>query len=613
MDKDNSSFFSELLVELRQVWSGFTFGLSGIGVGGRNLMRRLRDRRTDYVVLPLGGSLPERSGPPRGFWQRRLPLPPQPLTMAQLNLRLQAIADAGNVKGVLFVFQGLGIGLASCQALRQAIKRLQAAGKEAVVFTPYLDLVHYYAASAAGRIVVPPVARFEMLGLRIESVFLKDALDRLGVKADVVQISPFKTAYNELSQSEMPPEQEQQLTWLLDDVYEQITGDIARDRGLEPERLKELIDTAPHSPAEARAAGLIDDIAYEDTLQFLLAAPKGKGVDSETPADEAQDDVQTGPAKARPKVQLSSWNDARRIMLEKRRRPAGKYIGVVSLAGAITMGASRSTPLPIPIPIPLFSANTSGEGTLSGLLRRAEKDRRMAALIVHIDSGGGSALASDLIWRQLQRIAQRVPVVAYMGNTAASGGYYVAAAARRIVSQPLTLTGSIGVVTVHMSTGGFFEKLDVNRVALQRGRRAHLTSDLAPLSEEERQVLWTEIDDTYQRFLQIVASGRGLDQATLDPICQGRVWTGRQALEKGLIDQHGDFHDAVSAAASLAGLPMDDLNNVRVYDLYAAGATHVLPKPLEEPAEFLQVLFPNWLAQFSGKPSLMMPVRITFK
>lgn len=611
-NRADTPFTAELLAELRQLWTDFAFNLSGLGVWLRNALRGLRRLQTDFVVIPLSGSLPERSGPPRGFLQRRLPLPSRPLSIERLNGQCRAISDAGNANGVVFIFQGLSIGLATAQTLRRTIERLRAAGKEVVVFTPYLDLTHYYTAAAANRIIVPPSARFEMVGLRVESVFFKDALDRIGIQADVIQISPFKTAYNELGESQITPEQEQQLNWILDDAYEQITGSIAADRALALAEVQALIDAAPLSAGAAQSAGLIDDIAYEDELATLLAdskiVPASEQPSETTPAEPAETTA-SAKQRPRPRARLTTWPEARAILMEKRRRPAHKYIGVVSLEGNIMMGASRSSPLPIP----LFSGRTSGEQTLSNLLRRAEKDRRMAALVLHVDSGGGSALASDLIWRQLQRIAVRLPVVTYMGNTAASGGYYVAASSRRIISQPLTLTGSIGVVTVHISTKGLFEKLDVNRVLLQRGERANLSSDFAPLTKEERQVLWVEINDSYQRFLEIVSTGRNLERQSLDEICEGRVWTGRQARERGLVDDHGDLLDAVVVAAQLADLVIDDENEVPVYNFYPSGSTQVLPKPFEEPAALLEILSADQLLQYARKPLFVLPVEIKLR
>lgn len=245
-------------------------------IGLRNGLRRLRRARLDYVVMTLGGPLPERDAPPRRFYQRFLPLPPPPLSLQTLNSRLRRIAEAGNVRGVLFIFTGFGAGLATLQNLRRAMLRLRAAGKEVIVFTTDLDLAHYYVATAADRIITPAGSTFNVLGLRSEAIFLKDALAQLGIYADIIQISPFKTAGNILGKAEITPEQQAQLDWLLDDNYDQITADMATGRGLSQAALQALIDHAPYTPQQALDHGLIDHIAYEDELAALLA-PAGNG------------------------------------------------------------------------------------------------------------------------------------------------------------------------------------------------------------------------------------------------------------------------------------------------------------------------------------------------
>jgi len=603
------SFIGELVRELRGHWRTITYAVGGAGTSLRNWFRRLRRLEVDYIVIPLNGPLPERSGPPRSFIQRRLPLPDRPLTMELLNRRLRAVADAPNVTGVVFLFQGLTAGLATLQNLRRAIQRLQEAGKRVVVFTPYLDMPNYFVASAADKIIVPPMSRFEVIGIRSEAVFLKDALDRIGIKADVVQISPFKTAYNELGESDMTPEQRQQLNWILDDAYEQVTTSMASGRDLPVTEIVALIDRAPMSTESALTAGLIDDIAYEDTLPELLGLGMRDPSEDEAPSETSEEQVRESTGQDDRPAKLLTWSEARPILLERRRRFDPRYIGVISLEGVIAMGPSRRAPIPIPI----FTARTSGESTLSNLLRRAEKDSQMAALIIHIDSGGGAALASDLIWRQVKRIAQRMPVIAYMGNLAASGGYYVAAAGQEIFSQPLTLTGSIGVVVVHISTEGFFEQLSVKRVALKRGERANIVSDIAPLTEEELDVLRKEVADAYQHFKELVADSRDIAPEELDQICQGRVWTGRQAADRKLVDDHGDFQDAIARAAELAGIRLDAENDVMVHNLYPGGADHVLPEPFEAPAELLRFLSREHMTAFMDKPLFMMPMEIKLR
>jgi protease-4 len=198
-----ANFTKELGRELRQLDQSLDNGWSNVLLAMRNGLRRLRGARLDYVVMPVGGPLPERDGPPRSFIERRLPLPADPLSLQRLNARLRAVADADNVRGVVFIFREFHAGLATLQNFRAAVARLRASGKKAIVYTPYLDLPHYYAATAADRIIAPPGARFEVLGLYTEIDFLKDALARVGLQADVIQISPYKTAFDRFSRSDL--------------------------------------------------------------------------------------------------------------------------------------------------------------------------------------------------------------------------------------------------------------------------------------------------------------------------------------------------------------------------------------------------------------------------
>ena len=611
------TFWRELRRELGELWQALSDAWAAAGINFRNQIRRWRRARLDYIVITLSGPLPERAAPPRGFLERRLPLPAPPLSLEQLNDRLQAVADAANVKGVLFVLRGVTADLATLQNVRRSIGRLRAAGKEAVVFTAELDLAHYYVASAADRIVAPPSAQFNLLGLRTEVVFLKDTLAKIGVGADVVQISPYKTAFNSLAQSDLTPEHRAQLEWLLDDEYDMLTADMAADRHLTPAALQALIDQAPHFPADALRRGLIDHVAYEDQLAELLAAPVAGG---ESAADEpgaAANAAAARPAETTavsesappPKARLAVWNEAYALLLEKPRRRSRRFIGVISLEGLITMGPSRQPPLDLP----LLGTVTAGEQTLARLLRKVETLDNMAALILHVDSGGGSALASDLIAREIERLNHKKPVLAYMGNRAASGGYYVSAPARHIMSQRGTITGSIGVIMLRLHTRELYGRLGVNRVTLQKGERAGLYSDAQPLTEAERALLWDGIVENYERFKAFVARGRGLPAEALDPICEGRVWTGQQALEHKLVDSHGDFVEAVRQAAELAGLPTDDAHEVSVVNIFPRSNAYTLPQAFELPQEINRWLSAEWLNEFIGRTLWLLPYTIKFK
>lgn len=616
MAENNNDFWQELGRELGEVGRSIADALNNSGAALRNRLRQARGVKVDYVVLRVGGPLPERAGPPRNFIQRQLPLPPEPMTMEELNDQFQVVADAANVKGVVLIFQGFAAGLATLQNLRRAIERLREAGKEVVVYTPYLDLPHYYAATAANRIVAPISSRFEVLGLRSESLFLKDALARVGIQADMVQISPYKTAGNMFSKAEMTPEQQEQVEWLLDDEYQMITAAIAAGRGLPVEQVVELIDQSPLSAEQARASCLVDALGYEDELVYLLAEKRekegekdketGRQGDQENPEEAGE----TQEREERPKARLLTWDKAVDSLLEKPRRATPKRIGVVCLEGTITMGPSRQPP--IDLPIPLVGGATAGEQTLLQLLRQAEQDDSVAALIFHVDSPGGSALASDLIWRQIRRIREKKPVVVFMGNVAASGGYYVSAAGQHIMAQPGTITGSIGVLSGRISTTGLYDKLSVNRTAIKRGRHAGLYSEETPMTEEERQLFWDGIVDIYSQFKQVVADGRDLPFEELDPICEGRVWTGRQALERKLVDGYGDFVDAVQRAAELAELPTDDAHYIPVVNLYSKERDYLLPEPFDAGEEIGRLLSGEWLHGLFERPMLLLPYVIRF-
>lgn len=548
-------------------------------VGLRNGLRRARRQRLDYVVLPISGPLPERAGPPRGFLQRRL-LPPEPLSLQALNARLRAIGEADNVRGVVFLLGDYSpAGLATLQNLRRSLQRLRAAGKEAIVFTPYLDLAHYFVAAAGDRIVIPPSAEFDLLGLRVEALFLKEALDVIGVQADVLQISPYKTAANMLDKAEITPEQRQQLEWLLDDNYDLLTAAIAENRGLSQEAVRELIDRAPLTPAEALTAGLVDALAYEDELPYLLA-DKPATETAPTHVDEGDEGIpqdEPGGEPERPKARLLGWKRAAPLLTERVWLPLPRYVAVVSLEGMIVTGESQQPP--VDVPIPFVGGVLAGHETITRLLRRAERNKRVAAVVFHVDSGGGSALASDLIWRQVQRLARKKPVLAYMGNVAASGGYYVSAGAAHIMCQPTTVTGSIGVVSARLNTDGLYERLRINRTVLQRGEHAHLHSDAGLLAPEERGLLWQRIEQVYGQFLDVVAAGRGLSREELEPVAGGRVWTGRQAAQYRLVDSFGDMADAVAKAAELAELQAGPYQRVPVANLHHGRGGFRLPLP----------------------------------
>lgn len=544
--------------------------------GLANLRRRLfRQRLPDYVVFTLNQTLAERP-PVTPWWYDYIPGLKAPMSLAELSQSLERIAGDPAIKGVLFLARGASLGLAQAQNLAQLLARFRqwdqqyhpnATHPKRIIFhVEQITGALYVVACAADQIAITPLTSWDVLGLRTTPTFWKTTLEQLGITMDVVKIAPWKTAADQLSEATMTQEFREQMEWLFDSLYGDLVQAIHVGRRLPVETVKELIDGGPWVAEAAKAYGLVDAIAYEDELPALLGTP-------EIPA------------------RLQWYAKLRGLLLRHPHRHHPQAIGVISLTGAIVPGESRSFPLPLP----LFGDDVLGHLTAQQQIRAAQQDDQLAAVVVHVDSRGGSALASDLIWRELKQLDQEKPVVVYMGDVAASGGYYIATPGRKIVAQSATLTGSIGVITAKPVLQESYHKLQAKRYAIQRGAHAGLYHDDQPWDDEQRQKVVESVQHIYQAFTQRVAASRQLDAATLDRICNGRVWTGRQALEVGLVDSLGDFATAVTLACEVAGLPTDgsvavrDLTppkqrllaeTVRAVNSWLGQTRHPLPTPL---------------------------------
>jgi protease-4 len=418
-----------------------------------------------------------------------------------------------------------------------ALDRFRKSGKEVIAYAEDYDVANYFIACSADQITAPPVAGWNLIGLRLDLVFLKEALDNIGVSADVVAVSPYKTGGDALTRAEISPEHRENLNQILDRHYQTVLEKIARTRGKDESAIRSLIDRAPLLAEEALAKGLFDRISYLDDLQV----------------DLAEDEPSSGGEI--PTVKLITLSQADRRLLRSIRRRSGRAIGVISLKGRIVSGQSRR--LPIPVPVPFFGNVQVGSDSLAVAFRRAERDSRIAAVVLYIDSRGGSSLASDLIWREAARLSRRKPLVVYMADSGASGAYYVATAADWIVSQPLTLTGSIGVFALKISLQNLYRRLGVHRMSVYRGARAGLFSEDMPMTDELREIIQEYVFDQYERFKTRVVEGRGIDDGKVVDIAEGRIWLGSQAEEVELVDELGDLETALEKAREMAGLPSD--------------------------------------------------------
>lgn len=496
-----------------------------------NIWRRLWRRRADYVWLDITGALPEFA-PGLSLVQRRVLRQQAPLSVQELRRRLQRIAADPNARGVLLRIDGLDAGWATLQSVRDELRHFRAtSGKQVLAYVLQFDPKGYYLACAADTILAPPTATFFVLGVRAEVQYLRDALAKVGITAEVEAVSPYKAAGEQFVRNEMSPENRAQLGRIVEQRYAMLVAAIAEGRSLAAEVVGSLIDAAPFDAPFAHNAALIDALLYEDELAAYL---------------RRDDDTKDQPIMLR-------WDDADGALQKPYARFRPKLIGVVQMQGSIVAGASRV----LPLPLPLIGGAQAGADSISQALRQAERSKRVAAVVLYVDSPGGDAFASDLIWREVLRLRQRKPVVVMMGNAAASGGYYVAAPASFILAQPGTLTGSIGVVSLRPVLAGLLDRAGINTVVLSKGDNTGLLSLSNAPSDSERQALRRQIQSFYTVFKGRVRDGRGIDEATLEPIAGGRVWLGQEALELKLVDGLGGLPEAVLKAQELADMPAE--------------------------------------------------------
>lgn len=525
----------------------------------RNLWRRLWRRRVDYVRIELDGALPEFA-PAQPWWQRRFLQTSAPTSLQGLRRQFERIAADPQAQGVLLRINGLTAGWATLQSLRDEIAHFRASGKRVVAYLLTPDIAGYYAACAADQIIMPPSATLMIVGLRAEIQFLKDALAKVGLEFEVEAVSPYKSAGEMFVRSDISPENRQQLDRLLDARFAELLRAIGAGRSQTPDQVRAAIDRAPISARAALDAGLVDALCYEDELDEELTSGGRAPI-------------------------ILDWDEARRAL---RLQPAPfhrKLIGVVAVEGTIATGNSRN----LPLPIPLLGGQQAGADSISQALRQAERNRRIAAVVLYVNSPGGDAFASDLIWREVLRLGKKKPVVVAMGDAAASGGYYIAAPAAAIVAQPGSLTGSIGVVLLRPIAAGLLERAGINTVVLSRGAHSGLLSITHPPSEEEREALRDLIFTSYAEFKQRVREGREIADGQLEPIAGGRVWLGQEALGLGLIDKLGGLPTALLRAQELASLPQ----NRSAPMLLLRGKRDRLPPlpfPIDTPADLAQEL-----------------------
>jgi protease-4 len=475
---------------------------------------RMRQRRIVHVVIDGSLALVQRRGLP---WQRT-----RAVALDALARTFDNASRDPRVDVVLISLRRLGGGGATACSLRDLIVRLRARGKRVVVYLPNgasgpsgTTSHELYVAASASELILGRASSIGPLGFTVEQPYFATALGRLGVEAEVLAHGRFKTAGEQLLRSSMSAPQREQVEALLSDAATELVTALASGRGVPEAEARRWLDLGPCSAERAQTHGLADAVLYDDELSEHLLPGASAG--------------------------LLPWAHYERhckpLLRSLRPEP---LLAVIEVSGVIVGRAAPGLP-------------SAAEPSLRQALKRARDDRRVLGVLLAINSRGGSALASERLLREVQLTARVKPVVAYLADVAASGGYMIAAGSACIVAQPLSLTGSIGVVSGRLLISGLLEQLGVAVEVVKRGEHADMFSGLRPLGEAERRALLAQLEELYVRFVRLVADGRGRAPEEIEAVAEGRVWSGRAALANGLVDRLGGPDVALEELRSRVG------------------------------------------------------------
>ncbi|WP_157605459.1 signal peptide peptidase SppA [Schlesneria paludicola] len=465
-------------------------------------------------------------------------------TLGDALARLKKAAADDRLDAVVLHISSPHIGWAKLNELRGGIAKIRQKGRKVFAWMESADTKDYLLASACDQIILPESGMLMLPGLRAEISFYKNLFDMLAIQPEMLRVGEFKSAAEPYSRSEMSPAFREEMEAILDDYYRQIVEMVAESRKLTQDQVKTIIDTGLFSAEEAKKQGLIDHVAYEDHLSTLIKAGR--------PNTEIKQ--LKGYGKKKIDTDFSGFTGMAKMMnllmgVEpssfKSKNPK---IAVVSAVGPIVSGVSQSG---------FFGDESMGSTTMIKAIRQARDDDSVKAVILRVDSPGGSALASDLMWHELETLDGKKPLIVSMGDVAASGGYYIAMGADRIFAEPGTLTGSIGVVGGKVALEKFFAKIGITTSVVQRGKNAGVLSTTKPWTDAERDAMQKMMNDIYAQFTQKAAAGRKMDYDKLEKLARGRVYTGTQALNLGLVDELGTLDDAIAYAKKAAKLDPD--------------------------------------------------------
>ncbi len=498
----------------------------GIGFAARN-MGKPSVADNSVLILNISGDLPDY-------------VAEEPLTKAfgikqaqsftSLLTQLRKAKIDNRIGAVMLDINFPGIGWGKADEFRDAVAEFKTSGKPVYAYMEIGTNREYYLATAADKIFLPPSGDIYINGFAAEAMFYKGSLDKLGIEADVIQIGPkYKNAPDQYTKKEMGDGQREVINALLDEYFSRFTNAIATSRKKPVEDVKALVDNAPYNAVKAKELGLIDEAFYPEQVDADLKAKLGYATDA--------------------KLRKISGGDYREIPSDSLGLNNGEKIAVIYASGAINIGRSSNGPL---------NGEMVGSDTMVNAINDAADDKSIRAIVLRVDSPGGSALASDLMWHAIENAKAKKPFVVSMSDVAASGGYYIACNANKIVAEPSTITGSIGMFMGKPVVKGFYDWLGVSNEYVMRGKNAGIFRETEKFTDGERAKMTEQANGVYyDNFVPKVAAGRKKTNEEVNTLGQGRVWTGTQAKSNGLIDEFGGLEKAISIAKELATLPAD--------------------------------------------------------
>lgn len=443
------------------------------------------------------------------------------LGLKEILSGIQAAKTDQNIKGIYLDASSVSAGFATIEEIRNALIDFRKSGKFIIAYSEVYSQGAYYLATAADKIYLNPEGILDFRGLSLQSMFFKGSLDKLGIEAQIIKVGTYKSAVEPFILEKMSEPNRRQVTSFLGSMYDHFLTRISESRKISKATLFSIADSAKvRDPKDAVVFKMVDGLLYKDEVLDELKSRTGI---------QKKKDVKS--------VSIEEYA----VKGDKDNSASSNRIAVIYANGEIISGEGND--------------NTMGSERISRAIRKARTDDKVKAVVLRVNSPGGSALASDVMWREVVLTKKVKPVIVSMGDVAASGGYYIACAADSIFAQPSTITGSIGVFGIIPNMQKFFnDKLGITFDGVKTGKYADLGDVSRPLSEDEKLIFQHEVNKTYNTFTKKVANGRKRSQAYIDSIGQGRVWSGTEALNNGLVDRLGNIDDAIASAAKKAKL-----------------------------------------------------------